>query len=614
MRFEELMTYHHEHTADLETPGTFAAYRRSFVAPGIHRIDGLTSASAVAPTPIAYRFDAGSFTPERAIAYLAANGITAPLVVAQPSGTQAVRLVGLSHGVSTTPLRDTPVVRIDAAKRSNDIPDGALGVYLFASSEEIDSYRTRIMQPAIRGAIPTFLSNRINLDDGTIVYQGPVRAQHDPLQPIGYVRKIFEYPQGFLALTILPACSRSYQEQVRDRVLVGGSMGFDPLEWTEPGTDGAVADITKIYWLELSLVDAPSTPGTDIQALEQRAKQALGLRSRWFRGATLPSPVVIHEIIELPPSEDSASEVNNTPEAPDKPTAERVDPLLATTDAPTSDEFTLIPTNNQEVGMTYPESNGFIWVDLRPEADFLPETLRYGMEDLATGIILRGGRLLKSLVPDWSEGLAVQRVGFNLGTGGWTQEQVADFMMSGNRSWWWESQGTALPDMPQARAKIGTTLTRIAHLVGFGRTPQERAQRITAEPEVKITESQPPSGEVQGAENPPITELAAEPGSEVAPLKESDDMTEEQMKALLDAQDARFAERITAAVKPIGDQVAALETRMTQPVAPPTPQTPTGAGAAAATIQTPTHHGDLPSQIRSKHGKIPLHVRDLVKR
>lgn len=591
-------TYEHEHSVEFENSNTFTAYQRTIIMPGIHAINGILKDGT--HVPLSLRFDSKSFDKDRIDAYLLKNKLTGNIYPAESNSHSSVNLIGLTNGISVSPIRSTPIVRIDQSKRSNDIPDGALGVYLFVSTEEIDYYGTRVLKSAIRNAIPRYLHNRVMID-GQTIYQGAVRAQHDPDQPIGYVRKLFEYEVGFLALVIVPACSSRYQEMVKDHVLVGGSIGWDPIEWNEPGENGSLADYTSIRLVELSLVDAPATPGTDVKEIEQRAKRAIGIKSRLFRAAELPSPISIYEKVEA----DNATEIV----ASDTSTAS-----LPVENATTGEALT--QNNNKEAVMPYSELNGFIWVDLRPESDFVVNTLRYGIEDLATGIILRGGQLLKRNDESWNRE-AVQRVGFNMNSGGWTQDQVSDFMMASDRAWWWNDQSVAMPDMPQARSKVGTTLNRIAQSIGMGKTPQEKAQSVIEQRDIKTI-----GAGAQLHDDHADATVSAATGSKSQ--GEEKDMTKDEMSALLTehqkAMTATIEERITKAVNPVVEKVTQLETRITKPAEPvtvtetPTPKIPTGAGAGATTLQTPIHDASIPSQIRSKKTGSSVHIRDLIKR
>lgn len=424
------MPFAGEHAARQSDPKKYSEFRRvnDELGEGIDVIYGIYEKDGKKVSEIqSIRFDSGKFTAEEAKKWLKEHDFSTS-GFEEASGAEKSRMV-----IPRSNVLETPILEVIRSKRSNNVPDGALVIPSFASTEAVDYYGTRVLLAAMDDAWPGYMNVEV-LYPGGRVMQGNLRYMHDIHRAAGYCRQFERREQGYLAYDTIPKSKKDIQEEILDGILTGTSLGFGILEWravTEG--DREIFELTKIRIAERSVVDAPATPNCNFQELAQRARHALGEGHTWpvqFRAAEMASP-------------QGSSRVA----------------------AETPDDQTKVTSGGK---LNLAEEKGYLWFESRPEKDFLPSSLRYGAEDLA-GIIMRGGTLTTEITGETTyPRTAVQRVGFNNRSGdGWTEEEISVYLSM--RSYlWWDDSGVATEDMPESRSR-----GILAKFLGIGELDKE---------------------------------------------------------------------------------------------------------------------------------------------
>jgi len=463
--------------------------------------------------------------------------------------------------VTGWPWRDFPILERSTAKRSNHVPEGSLLVTSFASTEAVDFFRTRVTLRFMDAAWPRYMSNPVQFEDGTWGTQGNLRYMHLNL-PAGFCREYQRTERGYLCRFVIPPCFKSYQEQIQDGALTGTSLGFSPTEWerSKSKDEAGVIEFIAGDIAEQSIVDAPATPGCNFQEMAEHARHALGWSPRQFIGVTLPRAVE-------PQSVEDDGPLNQAD--------------LAAAAAHYDDEIAPTPAGDASAGgtdaMNWTEVNGFFCADLRPEGDFIADTLRYSAED-PSGIVRRGGKLREDLRGnEYDNGDRIQRICFNKRPGdGYSREEAELLVSIGFGCHWWDGEGVSLVDLPMARAKDSMFQRVIGKITGkepneirkpdvINRGAESPTQPPAAQPAAAADQT-PASGSPTEADQPPEPAVAGE-GSQ---SKEDEDMDEKVLQealqrsqqSTLDAIKGQIETALAAAVKPVADGVAALTTRV----------------------------------------------------
>lgn len=394
-------------------------------------------------------------------------------------------------------FRDTPILDIVRSKRSNNIPEGAIMVPSFASTEEVDYYGTRVTSAAMDAAWPRYMSVRAKVGDG-YVNQGNLRYMHDKHRTAGFCRSYQRLEKGILAYDIIPKSKQDVQQEILDGVLTGTSIGFNPIEWRmAQEADEEIIEFLLITLAERSVVDAPATPGCSFQDLAARARYALGENHSWSIG------------FEQRDKDADAQAVQD-------------------------DDGDQVVENKM-----FERANGYLWFTSRPESDFVEGSLRYGKEGL-DGIVVRGG-MLKSK-GDYYSPNAVQKIGFNERNGdGWTEEEASLFI-SAFGFYWSGSEDVALEQMPISRAR--GLMQKM-----FGRNRLEKDRALAAVSGVSVKED---------AADGVQADKVLVPAGDQENLK-GDDMEEARLIELLELQRTKIKEDIAAGVKPVSDRIDAIE-------------------------------------------------------